>query len=630
MQHQITARIDRGLVDRQTGRRYSKTGKANLRRAVGLGLIGCLGTLLGLGLSSPASAQEPEVRVELNPKGEVGLKEIIQLTVEIQSPPRGTRPPVFQAENLKVVGGPSHSTSVQFFNGVSSQTMSYTWMLQPLALGAARIHQIRLDTGSKTLNLADQALQVVENPPPRAPRRRSADPFSRDPIDSLLDSTFPRQRPRRQRQAPPPEIFLEAEIQPKRPLVGQQALYTLYLYTDVNVRSVTPTELPDFKGFWAKPIPQPEDTRPERVIRDGREIGRVVLLERALFPRREGRLEIEPVQATMTALIRDSSVFGSLLPRMGEIDRTSNTLTVDVQPLPDPPEAFSGVVGRVDLKASLEPRILEIGDAATLTLTLEGEGHLQGAQAPVIPELEGLQIFPPQHQSEESLKGHRVHGKRIWSYVLVPQRPGTIELSTISLTYFDPRRRQFNTTAVEGLGLQIKGSTRATQQSGQEVQLHSIRTALLPSVSGNSLLGLGKSWRHGLILLPWILFGLVWTWRRRGTGAPGGSNPRRGLRSELRRALAEARHEEVPRRTAALVEDAWRAYLEARWEIPKGAPSSQWSSLLQEQKVSSAVAEEIVRLVEDLHYLRYAPKLSSTDEMRAELLSRSERLSKKL
>ncbi len=590
-----------------------------------------MAAMVALIATFPALAQEPEVRVELDPRGEIGLKEIIQLTVEIQSPPRGTQRPVFQAENLKVVGGPSQSTSVQFFNGVSSQTISYTWMLQPLALGPAKVHQISLDIGGKTMSLADQTMTVVENPPPRPRRSRSADPFSRDPLDSLLGSTFPRQRPRRQqRQAPPPEIFLEAEISPRQPLVGQQTLYTLYLYTDVNVRSVTPTELPDFKGFWAKPIPQPEDTRPERVIRDGREIGRVVLLERALFPRREGRLEIEPVQATMTALIRDSSVFGSLLPRMGEIDRTSNTLTVDVQPLPNPPEAFSGVVGRVQLQAGLEPRILEIGDAATLTLTLSGEGHLQGAQPPTIPSVDDLQVFPPQQQSEESLKGHRVHGKRIWSYVLVPQRPGTLEIPDISLTYFNPRKRQFEETSVDGLNLQIKGSTRAAQQSGQEVQLHSIRTALLPSVRGGSLSHLGSSWRHGLILMPWLLLGLVWFSRRNRGSDIDGSNPRRNLRSELLQELAAARQEEVPRRTAAMVEDAWRTYLESRWNIPKGAPSSQWSSLLQEQKVSSAVAEDIVRLVEDLHYLRYAPKLSSTDEMRSELLSRSERLSKKL
>ena len=603
----------------------SRNARAGFRRLfVGAALLAALAT-------GSAVAQEPQVTVRMEPQGEIGVQEIVRLTVEIQNPSRDTRLPVFETTNLQVVGGPNQSTSVQFFNGVSSQTVAYTWMLQAQRLGAAGVRGIRVVHGSGTLELEDQNLQVVENPPPRQERRRpGADPFGRDPFDAIFDSPF-RRRPRRPTQTQAPQVFLEAEVHPADPYVGQQVLYRLYLYTDVGVRSVSPRELPDFKGFWAKPIPQPDDTETERVVRDGREIGRVVLLERALFPRRAGRLEIDAVDATMTALMRDNSPFGSLLPRMGEIDRKSNAPVVEVRPLPEAPDGFDGIVGRVDLEAELEPQSLEIGEAATLTLTLSGEGHLQGIQAPSLTAVDGLEVFPPQQQSEETLRGRKVVGKRTWSYVLVPQKPGLIDLQEIEIAYFDPRARTFRSTSSGPLRLSVTGSTRAKPADGLEVELHPVRSHVLPGAAPPSR-GLG-SLGLGLALLPWLGIGFGLWWRTRRAAAshlePSGSSPK-ALRKQLLTRLTEAEAEDQAKRTAALVEDAWRHYLERRWQIPPGTASKEWSTLLAEHNVSPQIADDLVRMVEDLHYLRYAPKLSSTEEMQRELLSRSQRLAKKL
>ena len=611
-------------------RRKSGAGRRPLGRAVSVAAF--LTVLVGLTFGSgvdPADAQETNVTVRVEPQGDIGLREIVRLTVEIQNPDRGTERPVFEAQNLQVVGGPSQSTSVQFFNGVSSQTVAYTWMLQPRKLGKADIRNIQVTTGDGVQRLEAQSFDVVEDPPPRQNARRPG----RDPFDAFFDSPFQRRRPQRPTQTQAPQVFLEAEVSPKNPYVGQQVLYRLYLYTDVAVRSVAPRELPDFKGFWAKPIPQPDDAQTERVVRDGREIGRVILLERALFPRRAGRLDIDAVEATMTAVMRDSSPFGSLLPRMGEIDRVSNAPSVDVQPLPDAPAGFGGIVGDIELDARLEPQDLEIGEAATLTLTLEGRGHLQGVQAPSLPTVDGLEIFPPQQQSDETLKGRRVYGSRIWSYVLVPQRAGLIELDSLEVPYFDPRSRSFKVAESGPLRLNVAAGTRATPTGGLEVKLHPVRTTVMPGSLSPSR-GLGRL-GLALALLPWLWIGAGLWWMSKGqeSGTAGprqdGGSPR-ALRKALIARLLEAEGEEQAKRTAALVEQAWRDYLAARWEIPPGTPSKEWSALLAAKQVAPKTAEELVRMVEDLHYLRYAPKLSSTDEMQKELLSRSTRLAKNL
>jgi hypothetical protein len=84
--------------------------------------------------------------------------------------------------------------------------------------------------------------------------------------------------------------------------------------------------------------------------------------------------------------------------------------------------------------------------------------------------------------------------------------------------------------------------------------------------------------------------------------------------------------EKKPRQAASNFEATWRHLLEQRYGLPAGTPMPQWREHLLHQGLALDCAEDLGRLTEDLHYLRYAPELSSTDELRADLLDRSQRL----
>ncbi|MEM1181000.1 MAG: BatD family protein, partial [Acidobacteriota bacterium] len=491
------------------------------------------------------------------------------------------------------------------------------------SLGTARIYAGSVVIDGDRLTLSERTVEVVESPPERAASRRS-DRFSRgrDPFRDF-DRLFDRNRRRQPRERPAPRLFLEAEVEPKRPVVGQQVVYRLYLYFDVNVRNATPSELPSFKGFWTRVIPQPERTTQERTVRDGREIYRAILLERALFPRRAGTLEIEPVEATMTALVSDSSPFGSLMPRMRDIESTSNGVTVDVQPLPDPaPDGFDGLVGQLKVSLDIDRRELEVGEAATLSLELSGRGHLQSVPAPELGDIEGFQVMPPQQQSEENLRGDLVEGRRLWKWVLVPKRPGVHVVPGIDLPFYDPRRREYRVASTESVELTVRGASRVVD-GAQDVKLHPVRSTVLPSPSSGSFFS--SAWRNGLVALPLLLGLLVVALRGRGGGAGRAEGKRR-----LKQVLAAAGGEDKPRQAAALVEDAWREYLEERWGVARGTPTPQWAEALAKAGAPDDAAAELVQLADDLHYLRYAPKLSSTDGMRDEMIARSKRLARSL
>lgn len=597
------------------------------RRWPSLVLGGLSIVLSGLVLPCPAAAAgEIRAEVRLEPEDVVGLDETAVLEIKIASNGRQRfhPEPHFELENFRAVGGPFHSSSLRIINGVQSSTVTLTWQLQPLALGTAKVHTIRLTARDESFELGDREVLVVEEAPPGrrgANRVRRQDPFAsffdEDPFESFLS----RRRPRRDRSRQSADIFLVAEAEPRNPWVGQQVLYTLYLYTEADVHSINPIELPEFKGFWAQKIPQPERPETQMVEHDGRTFGRAVLKQWALFPRRAGTFDIEPVTARMAARFLDPSPFASLIPRTREVTRKSNGLSLEVRELPAPPPGFQGLVGQLKIDVTLDPPQLEVGEAATLSVEVGGRGHLQGVPAPTLQELTGVEIFPPQQQSSEELRGRSVHGKRTWRFVLVPQRPGEWQLPPLEIPYFDPSRGEYRSAVSEPLTLVARGPKRLAQGSGPALELHPIRTSILPASQIETRLP--SAW--WLFVLPWVLFGALMLVRR---GEPGGG--RRALRRRLLDDLAAARKEERTREAAARIESAWRRYLEERWKIAQGTPSTQWGEMLIARGVKPEAARQLVALADDVHYLRYAPKLSSVDELRHELVERSRKLARSL
>jgi hypothetical protein len=587
-----------------------------LRFALLLLLLGAL----AVGAQSDRGKGEEKVDLSLEPSDAVGLDELALLRIKIEGGDRQDMRPEFQLENFEIVAGPSQSTSLTIFNGVPSSSLTYSWHLKPKALGKARVYAVKLRSGGRSLDLGERQVDVVENAPARARNSRS----QADPFDSFFNDPFFRNRRQREpRPRPvrePPEIFLEAVVEPANPWVGQQVLYSLYLFTQADVRSINPTP-PDFKGFWSRDVPQPQQLTPRMVQRDGKRFGKVLLMERALFPRRAGEIEIEPAEAQLLALLSDGNPF-SLLPRSQEIQRASNAVRLQVRELPPPPPGFDGLVGQVELEGDLTPTVLEVGDAATLTLTLSGRGHLQGQLEPRLPDLEGIEIFPPQRQSEENLRRKRVEGRRTWSYVLVPEKPGEWQLPPVEFPYFDPQKGRYETVTTEAFELLVKGSTSGLRESGRTVDLHSIRTAALPTVeAGGWRFSAAAPW---LLALPWLIVGLLLVRRRSGGGS---GNHHREL---LRRIAAARQGGEAPRQVAAQIEGAWRDFLEQRWEIPPGTPSTRWVHELEQAGAPQSAAADLTHLADDLHYLRYAPKLSSTQDLEEQLVERSKRLVKAL
>ncbi len=691
--------------------------------------------------AAPLRAAPFAVHVSLTPPV-IGLDETATLTIEAAGGGIGGYrfEPTYLLENLAVAGGPSRFDDISVINGSLSRSYRVTLLLRPLATGPARVRQLVLSIRGQLVRLPDQEIRVQEQPggqPGGAAGGADAGAGGQtgepeDLIDQLFGRGSPFSSAQRSRGA---AAFLRAELQPPRPLAGEQAIYTIYLYSRQDVSAINPTAVPSFQGFWVRDLPQPDHYNPEMFNIGDDRYGRVPILRKALFALRPGRHVLEPAACDVVVEPPGRGFFGPPVPLSEELHLRTPELAVEVQPLPPAPAGFGGLVGQVSLTTKLQPYKVHLGDGVTLAVTLAGSGHLQGVAAPRLDLPPGLTVFPPQQQSEEHVAGGTVQGRSTWTYVIVPTRPGLFSVRPPSVSYFDPVHGGYHQAESPALTLvalpappPAAGAAGTAGAAGATGGGHSgSPTAGLAPARGGGRRGSGPlSWLSsrrgwpgaGPLAEPAMLGGLlaavavlavlatlaVLAARRRrrprlplpdpgqpqpaapafpariGTispaglaapapaagaakaattpapaapsaavptfaangGSAGGSAGAPGAASAARQAppppqpreveqkLREAAREDRPRHAAALVEEGWRGYLAGRWGLPATTPPARWGAVLAARGVASEVADEVTRLVEELHYLRYAPQLSTTGAVRDQLLTRSRQLLRRL
>ena len=700
--------------------------------------------LLAGAASSAAAAAQVQVQITLEPQV-VALDETVTLAIEARGSGLASLSfmPSYTLENLEPVGGPSQMEDLNYINGSVSRSFRYLLRLRPVGTGPARVRNVGLSLRGHSVRLPDREVQVQEagsvrpgagagpggggpggaaglggagngaaggtagaggvggvggagavGGAPGAGPGGGGPPRMPTP-EELLQQLFGGRSPfaDAQRDSGPP-AFLRAEVQPPRPLVGEQAIYTVYLYTRQDVAAINATDMPSFRGFWVRDLPQPERLIPEPVQIGNQRYVRVPMIRKALFGLRPGRhpLEVAGCDVQLEAVRR--SFFGP--PPMGaeELHLQTPVLNVDVQPLPPAPPGFAGLVGQVSLSASLKPYSLRLGDGATLTVTLAGAGNLSGVAAPRLDVPSGLTVYPPQQQSEEQLGGGvTVQGRRTWIYVVVPQRPGQFVLRPQAVSYFDPVHRQYDLAQSPPLPLTAlaaapppqaahgaPGAKGAPNARGALAAGAAVGTAAREP--GGPLQRVGailSSWRgRWPRLFPWLALAAaavltilltslaklgVESRRKRRGRAPAGSGSGLGATglgatgaaaagatprapgavpgpapdpaaaaqpAAIEQTLRQAAREERPRQAAALIEQGWRDYLAGRWRLPATLPPARWGAALAELAVAPEVSDAMIHLVEDIHYLRYAPQLSATASVRDDLLTRSRQLLRRL
>lgn len=235
------------------------------------------------------------------------------------------------------------------------------------------------------------------------------------------------------------DIFVETELNKERIHVQEQVLFTVRLYSRVNLdgAEIQPLELND---AVIKAVNE------ENYITqiDGRQH---IVLETtfALFPQRSGTLEI-PSLVYELAVSRGQRDFWG---RSSRRRIRTEALSLEVDPTPDSYTGDTWLPAKnlqLSEHWSADPDKLRQGEPVTRRITLQAEG-LTAAQLPTLTleEAPGITLYPDRPQTEEQVNVGGVQSTSTLTLAMVPNRSGRLEIPAVKLQWWDTDADQMRT-----------------------------------------------------------------------------------------------------------------------------------------------------------------------------------------
>ncbi|WP_372864376.1 BatD family protein [Spongiibacter sp.] len=240
----------------------------------------------------------------------------------------------------------------------------------------------------------------------------------------------------RQQRADNRQVWLEADINPRRGYVQQMLEYSVKLFSSVNFLDASLDALEVDNAL----VESLGESRYRQRI-DGRTY-QVIERRYAIFPQRSGPLDIP----ALTLQARVESYRPSLLDPGRLLVRRSPPIQLDIQA---PPAEFDGAVWLPASKLEIfeewsgDPEQLQVGQSITRRVDIRAEG-LMAAQLPALPAyaLADAKVYPDQPSLQNSSEEQILVGLRSESSAIIPTRPGRYELPEIRIAWWDTRNNQ--------------------------------------------------------------------------------------------------------------------------------------------------------------------------------------------
>lgn len=465
----------------------------------------------------PSHAAEPVINVTLD-RSQVSVGEPFFLTIELRGFSGGADPELPRIDGIDAYEA-GRSTNISMINGRFSSSTSVNYQMVARREGAFTIGPVTVSSGGRVYSSDPITVQVgaAAAPPPgqAPPVSRSAPAGGTPQPTGTADGLFAR------------VVTDESEASLDEQITLRFQLYRREDVPLLGTRDFTP---PTSEGFWR------EDLGPEQhyTVQIKGQTYVVTELSWALFPTKTGDLEIGPAGIMCFVEERarrrsrdlfsdffDRDFFGRSLTEQRPISLTTDPVRIHVRALPESgrPAGFSGSVGRYTVSADVDSRDARAGEPVTLTVKVQGSGHIQTIGAPVWPEWNGLRVYDSGEAVSVNKRDNLVVGEKQFTQVLIPTRRGEIVIPAIDFAFFDPDANRYQTVSTAPIPLNVAaggpaaGDDEAAAIAASDEMLY-VEGDLMSTLSPRDRGGFSSVWL--IHLLPLGAIGAaVWLRRRR-------------------------------------------------------------------------------------------------------------------
>ena len=364
--------------------------------------------------------QTLEVTADKNP-AIVGEQIIIQYKVNTKG--NNFKSPNFNG--LRVLSGPNPSTqsSFTYVNGKSQRnsSTSYSFFIKASREGIYNLSPATILVNGKTIKSKGYRLEVVKA----------------------------KQKNNTQQKTLSNNLFIKVKVSKRNIVVGEQILISYKLFTRIDLHSTELSELPSLNGFWAKDLEA--SSRFKRDIVDGIAYNVATIKKSVLTAQKSGKLILDPLTIKCGIRIQNKSnsrdpfanFFGGGYQIQEELI-SSNSITINVSDIPNPPSNFNGIVGDVNIKSSIDKSSLSANDALTYKVTITGTGNIELIKPLTIKFPKDFEVYDPKI-TDKIFEGGRQRSVKTFEYLLIPRYKGEYEIPTSDLIFYNPKSKNFVT-----------------------------------------------------------------------------------------------------------------------------------------------------------------------------------------
>jgi tetratricopeptide (TPR) repeat protein len=426
-----------------------------------------LGFIIALICSLPLFSQEVEFKVQA-PKV-VGKGERFKVSFVVNDDkPKHFIAPTFQ--DVNILSGPNvlRSSSVSIINGKreSNTTTTYTYFLQSLNTGTITIPPAKVTVKDRTYYTKAVNIKVENNPSmqTRAKNDPNYDPYKNPPQPKIT-------------QIDENVVFVRAIPNKTKVSLGEEIIISYKIYTLVPISEYQVDKFPSSQGFWVEELDNQTTPSLEREIINGKAYQVATLRQVLVYPQKTGKLKIAPMGLEVLAHIQTGTqrsqrqstgdpffdaffndpFFSRVTPVFETVNKKlkTNSLEIEVEPLPVTNNAFSGAVGQFTIESKIDTTHCKTNEAITLQYTIKGQGNLtliDGLKLQIPNEFE---VFDPKISDNITKTPAGQRGERTFQYVIIPRVEGNFKIPSLEFTYFNTEKGEYENLTTEEYSLTI-------------------------------------------------------------------------------------------------------------------------------------------------------------------------------
>ena len=368
----------------------------------------------------------------------ISITESVIFTIKISDIDENPSVDISEIEDFfSIISGPNIGSEYRFVNGNRTSSRSISWTLIAKNHGKLVIPSLNVIIGKKTLVTNSHEILVSKQ----------------NTEQSIKD------------------LFLEVKVSKDKAYVGEQVKLTYTFYTRIASK-VLSTEFPEYNDFWVEKLFDPVGIKftPESwddIEIDGYSYKSLKIYEVALFPLQEGvytlesmimKIETKNKDSSFNRLFWDDPFFDTFSQRTRAKLLVSDPVIIEVSPLSNIPQNFTGAVGEFTLNSSLSDSNIDEGSPTVFKVVLNGEGNLSNIGRPKIIFPDDIDVFEGETKAEKNISDD-FSGSIIWEYNLIPRKNGIFIIDAIEIPYFNSVTKSWSIASSKDIKLNVNKST---------------------------------------------------------------------------------------------------------------------------------------------------------------------------